>query len=47
MRSLLTLKSLSHRETGGIVAAGTTSLPEKIGGTAIGIIAIAGCVTRP
>jgi GH15 family glucan-1,4-alpha-glucosidase len=32
MRSLLTLKALSHRETGGIVAAGTTSLPEKIGG---------------
>jgi len=32
MRSLLILKSLSHRETGGIVAAGTTSLPEKIGG---------------
>ena len=23
---------MSHRETGGIVAAGTTSLPEKIGG---------------
>jgi GH15 family glucan-1,4-alpha-glucosidase len=32
VRSLLTLKALSHRETGGIVAAGTTSLPEKIGG---------------
>ena len=32
MRSLLTLKALSHLETGGIVAAGTTSLPEKIGG---------------
>ena len=33
LRSLLTLKALSHRETGGIVAAATTSLPEKIGGT--------------
>jgi GH15 family glucan-1,4-alpha-glucosidase len=33
MRSLLILKALSHRETGGIVAAGTTSLPEKIGGS--------------
>ena len=32
VRSLLTLKALSHRETGGIVAASTTSLPEKIGG---------------
>jgi len=32
LRSLLTLKALSHPETGGIVAAGTTSLPEKIGG---------------
>jgi GH15 family glucan-1,4-alpha-glucosidase len=32
VRSLLTLKALSHRDTGGIVAAGTTSLPEKIGG---------------
>ena len=31
IRSLLTLRALSHRETGGIVAAGTTSLPEKIG----------------
>jgi GH15 family glucan-1,4-alpha-glucosidase len=32
LRSLLTLKAVSHWETGGIVAAGTTSLPEKIGG---------------
>ena len=33
LRSLLTLKALAHWQTGGIVAAGTTSLPEKIGGT--------------
>jgi GH15 family glucan-1,4-alpha-glucosidase len=32
LRSLLTLKGLAHWETGGIVAAGTTSLPEKLGG---------------
>ncbi|HET7267878.1 MAG TPA: glycoside hydrolase family 15 protein [Oleiagrimonas sp.] len=31
-RSLVTLKALTHRDTGGIVAAGTTSLPEQIGG---------------
>jgi GH15 family glucan-1,4-alpha-glucosidase len=33
VRSLLTLKALTHWETGGISAAGTTSLPEKIGGS--------------
>ncbi|HUH86368.1 MAG TPA: glycoside hydrolase family 15 protein [Stellaceae bacterium] len=32
LRSLITLKALTHHETGGIVAAGTTSLPERIGG---------------
>ena len=33
LRSLLTLKCLAHWETGGIVAAGTTSLPERLGGS--------------
>jgi GH15 family glucan-1,4-alpha-glucosidase len=32
VRSLITLKALTYRRTGGLVAAATTSLPEKRGG---------------
>ena len=31
-RSLMTLRALTYRPTGGIIAAATTSLPEKLGG---------------
>ncbi|MBW3615426.1 MAG: glycoside hydrolase family 15 protein [Actinobacteria bacterium] len=32
LRSLITLKALTHAPTGGLVAAATTSLPEDLGG---------------
>jgi GH15 family glucan-1,4-alpha-glucosidase len=32
LRSIITLRALTHHATGGIVAAATTSLPEQIGG---------------
>ena len=33
VRSLITLKALTFRSTGGVVAAATTSLPEQMGGS--------------
>ncbi len=43
LRSLITLKALTNRPTGGIVAAATTSLPERIGGQRTGTIGSVGC----
>ncbi len=33
VRSLLTLRALTHHDTGGVIAAATTSLPEEFGGS--------------
>ena len=45
VRSLITLRAMIYRPTGGIVAAVTTSLPESLAECATGITAIAGCAT--
>jgi len=46
-RSLITLQALSDAETGGLIAAPTTSMPEVPGGKRNWTIATPGAVIRP
>jgi GH15 family glucan-1,4-alpha-glucosidase len=45
VRAAITLRLCAYEDTGGIVAAHTTSIPEAPGRRAIGTTAIAGCAT--
>ncbi len=50
LRSLITLKALIHRQTGGIVAAPTSSLPESARGIAqlgLSLLLVARCYLHP